>query len=184
MRPLSSLLFDEDELVRWRAIEGLGFAALHEARRDNERVRRQIRRFFWLMNDESGGICWNAPEAIAEILYNVPSLIEEYGLQLPSFFVEEPFERGSRWAVVRLAAREQSVFTATAPALVVSLEDTDGVVRGLSLLGLRALKNRSGRERAAELTGDHYPMKIYDFDSGNLVGTTVGELARTYLASL
>lgn len=184
MRPLSSLLFDQDPLVRWRAIEVLGLAAAFEWSRDGERVRRQIRRLFWLMNDESGGICWNAPEAIAEILYNVPALIEEYGLQLPSFFVEEPFERGSRWAVARLSAKEPSAFVFASPALVASLNDADAVVRGMSLLALQGLRAQTGLHGAESLTGDSHDVTIYDFETGELITTSVGELAREYLASL
>ncbi len=184
MRPLSSLLFDSDELLRWRAIEALGLAAAQEARRDPERVRRQVRRLFWLMNDESGGICWNAPEAIAEILYNVPQFIEEYGLQLPAFFVEEPFERGSRWAVARLAGKETSALASAGPALAASLKDADSVVRGLSLLALTALRDRKARAGVEALTADDHQITLYDFASGTFVSTTVAELAEGYLASL
>lgn len=181
MRPLSSLLFDADELVRWRAIEALGVTAAHEWRSDHERVRRQIRRLYWLMNDESGGICWNAPEAIAEILYNVPGLIGEYGLQLPSYFIEEPFERGSRWAVARLAAKDASAFTFAGAALADSLGNRDAVIRGLSLMALRRLGDGAGRKPAASLTEDTHPLKIYDFKTGKFVTSTVGDEARAYL---
>jgi len=110
LRPLSSLLFDEDSLIRFRAIEVLGKVAAIEYKKDPERVRRQIGRFLWLMNDESGGICWNAPQAIGEILYNVPDLIPEYGPILTSYFDEEPFEVGSRWGVARAALKNSDTF--------------------------------------------------------------------------
>jgi len=184
MRPLSSLLFDHEELMRWRTIEALGLTAAREWRRDGERVRRQIRRLFWLMNDESGGICWHAPEAIAEIIYNVPELIEEYGLQLPSFFVEEPFERGSRWAVARLSDKQPSTFASTVPALVDSLENADGDIRGMSLLALKALRARTGRGKASLLLEDKHTVAVYDFTSGKLTDMTVADLARDYLASV
>ncbi|MCP4686248.1 MAG: hypothetical protein GY867_12485 [bacterium] len=184
MRPLNSMLFDSEDLLRWRAIELLGLVAGYEARRDLERVRRQIRRFFWLMNDESGGICWNAPEAIAEMLFNVPGLIEEYGQQLPSFFVEEPFERGSRWAVARLAARERSTFLPAVPSLVKSLDDPDALVRGYSLLGLNALGVDAAKVQATTLVNDNMSVKTYDFESGEFTRTAVGNLARSYLESL
>jgi methylated-DNA-[protein]-cysteine S-methyltransferase len=183
MRTLSSLLFDHEELIRWRAIETLGLAAAHEWQRDPERVRRQIRRLFWLMNDESGGICWNAPEAIGEILYNVPELIDEYGLQLPSFFLEEPFERGSRWAVARLSHREPSIFASAASDLAASLRDIDGNIRGISLLALQAMGDQAARSAVNSLVDDDHPIKTYDFDSGDFTLTTVGELARAYLES-
>ena len=184
MRPLSSLLFDSDELLRWRAIEALGLTSGLEWQKDNERIRRQIRRLYWLMNDESGGICWNAPEAIAEILFNVPQLISEYGIQIPSYFIEEPFERGSRWAIVRLAPRDPSRFTFAIPALAQSLKDEDGVIRGLSLMALRLLGDGSAEKSASGLISDEHPLTVYDFDSGQFMTTSVGAEAKAYLGSL
>ena len=70
---LSSLLFDPDRLVVWRTIDAIGRISLTS---DREKVILALRRLFWLMNDESGGISWHAPEAIAEILGAVPDLID------------------------------------------------------------------------------------------------------------
>jgi hypothetical protein len=139
MRTLSMLLFDPDELVRWRAAEALGRVAALEARTDLDRVRRQISRLLWLMNDESGGLCWNAPETIGEIVANVPSLIDEYGQLLPSFFIEEPFEAGSRWAVSRIGRLNPAIFADVVNDLVWSLKAPDATIRGYSLLALAAI---------------------------------------------
>jgi len=67
-----SLLFDRDKVICFRASEALGKVAAMEADKDLEPVRDLLRRLFWMMNDESGNTCWYAPEAIGEILYNVP----------------------------------------------------------------------------------------------------------------
>ena len=56
LRTLASLLFESDDLLRWRAIEAIGIATGVVWQQDQESVRRAVRRLFWLMNDESGGI--------------------------------------------------------------------------------------------------------------------------------
>ena len=116
-RTLSSLLYDDDILVRWRAIDGMGKASRIIAGTDIEKVRRQVRRILWLMNDESGGLCWNGPEAIAEIVFNVPSLIEEYGKILISFLAEEPFQAGTRRGIARIGQMEPGLFAESAKYL-------------------------------------------------------------------
>ena len=68
LRTFSSLLFEPDPLVAWRALEALGIVSAVVARNNLENVKRQLRSLLWLMNDESGGICWNAPEAIGEVI--------------------------------------------------------------------------------------------------------------------
>lgn len=182
IRTLSSMLFDPDKLVQWRAIEFLGLASAHVARRDIESVRRLVRRLLWLMNDESGGLCWNAPEAIAEIIRNVPALVDEYGSMLPPYFVEEPFERGSRWAVARLASLKPSLFAGAVPQLNGSLRHTDAVIRGYSVMALDAIGDRSALPEARTLAEDTASVPIYDFDKGDIEDTPIATLARKWIS--
>ncbi|MBN1652548.1 MAG: hypothetical protein JXA30_02110 [Deltaproteobacteria bacterium] len=175
-RPLASLLFDPSALMRWRAIEALGWVAPIEFAKDPERVRRFIRRILWLMNDESGGVCWNGPEAIAEVIHAIPPLIEEYARLLPSFFAEEPFELGSRWAVARVAQVEKQPFLSSVGLLFASLADPDAGIRAFSLVALKALGQTLSSEKTAELKADASLVSFYDFESGRLVTKSIGEL--------
>jgi len=175
-RPVTSLLFDSDEQIRWRAIEALGWIAEQEYAKDPERVRRFIRRILWLMNDESGGICWNGPEVIGEVVRNVPPLVSEYGQLLPSFFAEEPFEAGSRWAVARVAQADKAIFLSSGDALLTSLDHPDSDIRGYSLLALNALDYPISQEYKDKLKGDSSVLSIYDFHSGRLLRKQIAEL--------
>lgn len=175
-RPVASLLFDTDELVRWRAISALGGIARQEYAKDPERVRRFIRRILWLMNDESGGICWNGPEVIGEILRNVPPLVCEYGQLLPGFFSEEPFEVGSRWAVARAAAVDKAPFVPSIDPLVRSLDHSNAAIRGFSLIALRALDYAFSEDEKARIRTDIAVLPIYDFVSGQLVFQRIADL--------
>ena len=180
VRAVTSLLFDPDVLVRWRAIEALGLIAARTAPGHLERVRRQVRSLLWLMNDESGGLCWVAAEAIGEIVFRVPKLLDEYGILMPQFFDEEPFERGSRWAVARMAPLRPELFTEARPRLHNSLDDSDAVIRGYSMLALEALSDFTAAEQAAGLIEDGAAIPVYDFESGMLSAITLGEIARRY----
>jgi HEAT repeat protein len=175
-RPVTSLLFDSDELVRWRAIEAIGWIARQEFAKDPERVRRFIRRILWLMNDESGGICWNGPEVIGEVLRNVLPLVSEYGQLLPGFFTEEPFEAGSRWAVARVAKVNKADYLPSTNELVTSLAHPNSDIRGFSLIALEALDHPISNENKERLQRDDAILSIYDFESGQLVRKPIAEL--------
>jgi HEAT repeat protein len=175
-RPVASLLFDSDELIRWRAIEAIGWVARQEYAKEPERVRRFIRRILWLMNDESGGICWNGPEVIGEVLRNVPPLVSEYGRLLPGFFSEEPFEAGSRWAVARVAEANKTGYLPSINELVTSLVHPNTDIRGFSLLALKALDYPISKEDRNRIQMDSAVLSIYDFESGQLIRKPIAQL--------
>jgi len=143
LRTLSSSLYDSEPLVRWRAIEALGKVAGVIYLTDPEKIRRQIRRILWLMNDESGGICWKGPEAVGEIIFNNPVLVEEYGSILLSYLNEEPFEAGTRNAVSRVARIAPEIFAAGVPVIIDSLKSENPSIRGFSVKALTALEDGS-----------------------------------------
>jgi HEAT repeat protein len=173
---MQSLLFDADDLVSWRAVEALGRTAAVRARHDLEGVREMLRRILWLMNDESGGLLWKGPAALGAVLANVPALCGEFLDVLASFLEEEPFRTGSRWALWRIAReRPQAVAAAARAALAASLADADAAVRGHAALALSAA---SGPAAAAALSGDGAALEVFDYRSGTLRATTVGDVAR------
>ncbi len=61
---LTGLTYHADPLVADRAVEAFGPAAARIASYDPEYVRNHLRRLLWLVNDESGGIGWRAPELV------------------------------------------------------------------------------------------------------------------------
>jgi hypothetical protein len=125
------------------------------------------------MNDESGGLGWHAPEMIAEILINVPALIPEYAGLLPSYLREEPFERGTHFAVYRVAQVDPGPFVEHVPALTISLDDPDPAIRAYSALALTTITGSPGNPAAGEPRADDTTFMFYDFESGELRETTV-----------
>lgn len=184
-RPLFSLLFDHDELIRWRTIVGIGKVSARLAAVDIEKVRVKIRHLFWQMSDESGGLIWNAPEAITEILVNVPELIEEYAGILACFTVEEPFERGAHYAIARLSRVNSSVFFdgRVALELKTSLKSDDPYIRAYGLSALFVLDEPFAREKAKQAMEDQSEVSLYDFSDHRMKLTSVGKIARGLLSA-
>lgn len=172
LRTLSSMLFETDSLLRWRAVEALGLVAGQVYQRDPDPVRRLISRLLWLMNDESGGLCWHAPEAIAEIILHIESLVEEYSQILLSFLYEEPFEIGVRLGIARLAA---GYLDTVKPACVQLLQVDNSRTPEIALSSIFALKalgvTESGMPKSVRLT-DAVSLEVYNFTSGSLENVT------------
>jgi hypothetical protein len=183
---LTALTYEPDPLISWRAVEAIGVAAGHIAEDDPEFVRNHLRRLMWLLNDESGGIGWRAPEAIAEILCSRPGRFSEFVPIVISFLdMEEEdaprFRPGTLWAIGRLA---QVMPEAVQPALVWlarCLDDPIPQNRGLAAWCLGKLQAASYLAGRDALLKDESPVEL--FTDGQLVCTSVGELARAALES-
>ncbi len=184
LRKLFSLTFDSGDLLRWRAIEATGKAAAAVFEAKPDKVRDFIRRLLWLMNDESGGLGWHAPEVLGEILFNIPRLVAEYGRLLPAFMKEEPFEAGSRFAIYRASLVAPGHFSDCAPELGSSLSDPNAYVRGFAALALGVIGARDFLPALKEICGDSGALTLYDFDRGQLIQTSVGEIARRQIELL
>lgn len=176
LRMISGLLFDKDEVTCWRAIEALGRGAAVLAETNENKVRTLIRRQLWQMNDESGNVGWRAPEAVGEILYNVPSLVDKFAHILPSYFKEEPFERGAHWAVARVASVRPDVYQELVALIAGSLDDADPHIRVYTVWALRAIGDRDTVSRIEGLAEDPGEVRFYDFETGQFRTTTVGEV--------
>jgi hypothetical protein len=176
LRLAFSLTFAQDELLRQRAIEAVGIIAGHLAQTDRGVVRDYLRRLLWLMNDESGGLGWHAPEAIGEILVNVPELIGEFAPLLPHYLAEEPFEAGTHRAIHRIAEIRPQVFTPYLADLRRSLGDPDPAIRALGASVVLVVDPGGGRAAVEKLRHDGRRFTMYDYQTGQLQQSTVGEI--------
>ena len=193
-RILSSLiaaLFHTDDRIRWHAVSALGFVVAKFAGEDREAARAVVRRLMWSLNDESGGVGWGAPEALAEIMANHEGLATEYAYMLTAcmreggFCLELPaLQRGLMWGIGRLAGTRPDLLRAgEAPALLLPyLASDDPEVRGLAARALGLLRADGAKERIAALTNDRAEISLYE--RGELHKTTVGRLAEEALGRL
>ena len=103
-KALQRCLYETEVSVIWPAIEAIAklmkrwWQAGHE-----EKVREYIRKLLWSLNDESGGIGWNAPQTIAEIIVVIPQLLKPYGsMMIASTLEESLLVKNGLWGMGRL----------------------------------------------------------------------------------
>jgi len=189
VNPLISFFYHPEPLLRWRAISVFGVAAAALAETEPESARVMMRRLMWQLNDESGGIGWGAPEAMGESMARSPRLAGEYHRILVSYvrldgnYLEHSIlQRGSLWAVGRLAEVRPDLVRPAGPALNPFLCSPDAHHRGLAaraagLIGIRSLAPRLEALR-------HDPEEITLYHDWRLEAVGVGILAAEALARL
>jgi hypothetical protein len=192
LNPLFSTLCHHEEMVRWHAVSAFGFVVDRLAQKDLESARIVMRRFLWSLNDESGGIGWGSPEAMAEIMFRNETLFREFYHMLLSYtrqdgpeifqdgnYLELPqLQRGVIWGIGRLTGkyREILVQNRVVDDLLLYLHSPDGPVRGLAVWTLGLLKAQAAKEPMQQLLDDRACVNLYT--EGNIIETTVSELVR------
>ncbi len=155
INPLFIALCHSDEIVKWRAVCSFGRIIPAIADKNPEAARVVMRRFLWSLNDESGGIGWGVPEAMAEIMCHSAMLRQEYLHMLISYlredgedlfqdgnYLELPLmQRGLLWGVGRLCQehRQEMIEQRIVDDLSAYLESPDLQVRGMAIRCLALL---------------------------------------------
>jgi HEAT repeat protein len=189
INPLFSLLYNEDQDVRWSAVKAIGMVVAKMADENMESARVIMRRLMWNLNDESGGIGWGSPEAMGEILAWHDGLAREYAHILISYTREdgnylehEALQRGLIWGIGRLAQESPHILKNAVHYLFPYLESTDATVRGLAawVMGLLAVDDAVPQIR--RLKNDENQIQIYT--NRGLVNCRVMDLAEEALSRL
>jgi hypothetical protein len=191
LNPLFLALCRSDERLRWHAVSVFGRIVARLAEEDLEAGRIIMRRMLWSLNDESGGIGWGAPEAMAEIMVHEPLLFQEYVHMLISYMREDgpldfqdgnylelpALQRGLLWGVGRLAETQpgELVKRGVVADLLPYITSADHVVRGLAVRCLGLLGASEAGDLVSELLVDETPLRLYV--EGDFVETTVADLA-------
>lgn len=197
VNPLFSALSRPEEMVRWHAISVFGQVVSRLADQEMEAARIVMRRFLWSLNDESGGIGWGAPEAMAEIMLHHDRLAGEYLHMLISYlrpdgplahqdgnYIELPaLQRGVLWGIGRLAAGRAKELTARGVTadLLPLLCSEDGGVRGLAVWALGRLQGGEMACRELQpLITDTTLVRLYE--EGQVQVVSVSDLVKEALA--
>lgn len=166
--PLISLFNDTNELRRWRAVTGLGEVVQQLARQDMESARVVMRRLMWSLNDESGGIGWGSPEAMAEICSREANLAREYSKILVSYInpagnhLEHPLlQRGLLWGLARLARARPELIQAATPYFEPFVRSNDPNHRGLTAWALAGLNTQAAESLVRPLKADQAVFTLY-----------------------
>ena len=184
--PLFSALCSSSPLLRWRSVTAFGPVIAALAARTPEKARVVMRRFIWSLNDESGGIGWGAPEAMAEIMTQSPLVAAEYHNHVLAYIHEDhcrpdcylehaPLRRGAVWGVARLAQARPDLAGTAEPDLLCALGDCDAGIRGLAAWACGLLGLASALPQLEAMTTDASALEIYR--DRTLTETSVGALA-------
>jgi HEAT repeat protein len=171
VRAVISLLYEREELIRWRAVTMVGRMAAAEP----EMVRPLIGRFVWWMNDESGGIGWSSAPALAEIGRMAPTMLRDTVRVVIHYRAERILFPGVLWAIGRLAKTYRRETEEAVPDLLGFLADDDGTLRGLAAWALGEIKNPRALDGLTARLKDSRRVTIYE--EGDLAVKKVGTVA-------
>lgn len=196
INPLFTALCSVDDRIRHNAVAAFGVIVPALANEDMESARVVMRRFLWTLNDESGGIGWGAPEAMAEIMACDSRLAGEYLHMLLSYMREDGEERfqdgnylelpllqrGLLWGVARLCSTRKELMLANdvVKDLKGYLGSDDAVVRGLAIWSLCLLGDTTLRQEIRRLKGDTTCFSV--MKDGEATTLSTGELIECYLS--
>jgi len=182
VNPLFSLLYNRDELVRWRSITAMGVVVSGMAESDVEKARVVMRRMIWNLNDESGGIGWGSPEAMGEAMARSLLIADEYHHILLSYimpegnFIEhEALQQGVLWGIARLAHTRPELVKNSAHLLYPYLDSRDSMLKGLAAWTAGLYDCPQTNEKVAELTGNQTELTVYTGEK--MESATIGALA-------
>lgn len=198
INPLVSCLCHTDETIRWHSVSAIGEVVNTIGAEEIENARIVMRRFLWMLNDESGGIGWGVPEAMSESMYHNQVLAEEYLHMLVSYskddgpelfqdgnFIELPLlQHGVLWGLWRLAGKykKRLVNLGVDENIDFYLRSNDSQVRGLACLLCGLLPKTGSIHQMKSLISDSNKLRIYSGEK--MVQYTVGQLASNAVESM
>ncbi len=183
---LISLTYDTDPVVAWRAVQAMGLSAERLAPRAPDVVREQLlRRLFWLITEESGGICWYAPQGMAEVVRRLPDRFGEFAPIVMNLLVEMAeedlghFRPSVLWAIGRLGPVAADHLDDILTEVVAALDHPDPQVRGLAAWALGETGRGDILKERPDLLDDDAPFPL--FEDGTLTETSPAAVARRAL---
>ena len=155
--------------VKWRAVDTMGCAVARLAHQDMEAARRAMRRLFWSLNHESGGMGWGAAEALGEIIARHDLLSREFGPLLAALLHEDAYHlqfappallRGALWAVCRAAAARPGLLHDAGAQLIPLLQAADPDTRAQAARALGLIHDANAVNPLSLLVSDDTPAVI------------------------
>jgi hypothetical protein len=179
---LFSNLYSKEELVKWRSVTAMGEVVSAIADSDMESARVVMRRLIWNLNDESGGIGWGSPEAMAEIIAKHDKLGKEYNRILISYinkkgnFLEnEVLQQGVLWGIGRIADTKPQLVIDSFPLLLPYIESRNSLSRGLAAKAMVAIDHEKAKPALLFLKNDNSIIKIYE--NGKMIDFSISQIA-------
>lgn len=185
INPLFSFICSQEKVLCWRSISAFGMILPTIAADNMEDARVIMRRFLWSLNDESGGIGWGAPQAMASIMVAHDGLCEEYLHMLISYmqddgpldyqdgnYLELPMlQRGLLWGIGELCRKRPDLMLKIdiVEDLKTYLSSEDKEVIALSFRALKHLNVSCDSWLPMKMSG--YQFEIYE--DGKFITETI-----------
>lgn len=184
VNPLISFLCSTGETMKWRAVSALGAVVSRLAEQDRESARVVMRRLMWHLNDESGGIGWGVPEAMAEIMAQSRPLALEYANMIVSYiredgnYLEHPdLQEGVLWGIARMAEVYPELIQDAGPWLKPFLTSSRPQARALAALAAVRLRTPGLKPLLENLKTGRWIVRIYQED--DFVEQSIAELLKS-----
>jgi hypothetical protein len=111
---LFSASYDNEAIIKWRSVSSFGLLAKWLDKNDSVKNRIIMRRCVWMLTEESGGIPWNVPAIMGEIMANSKEMAEDYINILFSYIDEKeegpenfleytPLRKSVYWGLMRVS---------------------------------------------------------------------------------
>jgi hypothetical protein len=178
INPLFSLLYHDQEIIRWRTVSAFGEVVARLVEHEPEAARVIMRRLMWNLNDESGGIGWGSPEAMGDIMARNGQMASEYAAILVSYlnpegnYLEHPgLQQGVLWAIGRLARVQSRWVQHAAPFLPAFFTATTAQLRGLAVWAAVSILDDRLQSLLEALRND--PGQFLVYGHGRLMQQTV-----------
>ena len=188
-RQFMTRIYVKDGLIFWRAVEALGVFAHEMDQKDEKYAVELVRRYFWMLNEESGGTAWNASEAIGSLLAHCPKTCGHFNWMLSGLLVDDSLRDGALWGLAQLAQSAPYLVDPLEERIRPFLESEEPFARGLASLiyalmrtpqnGLELYREEGPKwsvpiELDQRLKNDHNIIQIYQ--AGKLIKYSVHEL--------
>jgi len=182
IRHLTSFLYNEDELLRWRAAEG--FAAIVKSPHvlSIEKIHILIDRLTINLEDQSGGNAWGAIEAFGAIIAARPYELDGQIPKLFSFIHDARLWKGILWSARRIGEQDPGLLKNRLHMVIGLLRNPSKTTRGHAAWTLGAIGDSDVLEILETLQKDTNRIHIYD--QGELREVTVGEIAKRSIAEI
>ena len=133
-RQLMARIYVKDGIVFWRAVEALGVFAHYIEQKERNYALELVRRYFWMLNEESGGTAWNASEAIGSLIAHCPETCGQFNWMLSGLLEDESLRDGALWGLGQLGQNAPHMVDPLEERIRPFLESDDPLTRGSAAL--------------------------------------------------
>lgn len=178
-RQLMARIYVKDGIVFWRAVEALGVFAHYIEQKERNYALELVRRYFWMLNEESGGTAWNASEAIGSLIAHCPETCGQFNWMYSGLLEDESLSDGVLWGLAQWAQKAPHLVDPLEERIRPFLESEDPLTLGLTAL-IYALMRISGLKWSVpidldtRLKNDQNLLEIYQ--DGQLTSYRIQEL--------